>query len=317
MLAHNVLCMTRKAPSEQFTNDCIGCHGRRFLVSERKITRSCRSDHRLARAFRKACATCHQSRDAKESVQATKDHVHPSGNKRGGRLIATNSLQKDRIADMFQRMGTSFATLVMAVASRTAAAGVTMRCGQSYVTLDFYIQFRHLSRSDTSSNNFFLQRNRIMFHEDTNITLDPTRLVVGKFRTLFTRESPAACRGPLTVDRAERLTCTPSGACHDSATKNRGKFHNAIPRCRLVVHNGRPDNGAPQYGTPAGAGRRRVKPEGPADSVAAEFRQDRPRPATAHASVPAAGIENCWLPTAPIWSPAATGGNGSHSWTRF
>lgn len=145
--------MTRKAPSEQLINDCIGCHGREILVSK-KNARSRRPDRRLAHALRKACAACHQSRDTREFVRTTKDHVHPSGNKRGGKLITTISLRKSRIANIVRRGIVPIATLVMAGAARSATEGVTLHCGQNYVALDFYVLSRYLSRSDTSSNDF-------------------------------------------------------------------------------------------------------------------------------------------------------------------
>ncbi len=196
-----------------------------------------------------------------------------------------NSFKKGRVAKLVRRSIAPLGALVIAAAARPAIAGVTLHSGQSYVTLDYYVQAWYQSRGYTSStdsaglNNFYLRRNRIvlsgqynndigffvdteapvdgeegynnrsMFYEDAYITLeanDALQFIVGKFKVPFTRENLEDCFGPLTMDRAEVLAYAPFAASRDTGVAAWGNLHNAMYQYRIMISNGRQGDGVPK-----------------------------------------------------------------------
>ncbi len=193
--------------------------------------------------------------------------------------------QKSRSAGFFRHTIVPATALILSAASWPAVSGVTLHSGQSYATLDYYVQAWYQSRGYTSStdsaglNNFFLRRNRIvlsgqynnyigffvdtdapvdgeqgynnrsMYYEDAYVTLDASdayRFIVGKFKIPFTRENLEDCFGPLTMDRAEVLAYTPFVASRDTGVAMWGNLHNAVYQYRVMLSNGRQGDGVPK-----------------------------------------------------------------------
>ncbi len=178
--------------------------------------------------------------------------------------------------------------LLLAGLSTSAHAGPTITFNdQSYLTFGYAVQMWGQERGFTSTTNststsdFFLRRNRLIFngqvndyvgffaqleagndgkngngdksvfYRDAYVTFDytdPVRFIVGRFKNTFTRENLEGCYDPLTLDRAEWLAYTPWGATRDTGVAVWGNLANAKFQYRLMVANGRDDANAPKKG---------------------------------------------------------------------
>ena len=160
--------------------------------------------------------------------------------------ISTSRMGK--IAHVARRAIIPLGSLFLAGFAGQAVSGVTLRSGNSYVTLDYDVQAWYQSRSYTSAtipgglNNFYLRRNRIVlsgqfnsvvgffvdtdapvdgqqgfndrsvFYPDAYITIEPNdtfQFLVGKFKEPFARENLEDCFGALTLDRSLLLAYGP------------------------------------------------------------------------------------------------------------
>ena len=161
--------------------------------------------------------------------------------------------------------------LLLAGLSTSAHAGPTITFNdESYLTFGYAVQMWGRERgytsptNATSSSDFFLRRNRLIFngqvndyvgffaqleagndgkygdvdksvyYRDAYVTFDytdPVRLIVGRFKNTFSRENLEGCYDPLTLDRAEWLAYTPWGPTRDTGVAVWGN----LARCQLPV----------------------------------------------------------------------------------
>lgn len=195
------------------------------------------------------------------------------------------SYKKGRVAGIVRRSIVTIGGLVLAGTAATAAAGVTLHHGQSFLNVDWWTQMYYQSRSYTSStdsaglNNFYFRRNRIVlsgqyndrvgFFVATEVPLDGEagfndrsmylidayatfylnhafQFIAGKFKEPFTRENLEDCFRPLTMDRSLALAYNPFVASRDTGVAMWGNLHNAMFQYRIMVSNGRQGAGQPK-----------------------------------------------------------------------
>ena len=199
--------------------------------------------------------------------------------------MKTPKSKTNRIAKAVRYAVIPLGALALAGFSGPAVCGVTLRSGNSYVTLDYDVQAWYQSRGYTSStdsaglNNFYLRRNRIVlsgqfndyvgffidtdapvdgqqgfndrsvFYPDAYITLDASdavRFIVGKFKEPFARENLEDCFGALTLDRSLTLAYNPFVHSRDTGVAMWGNLHNAMFQYRVMVSNGRQGTSNPK-----------------------------------------------------------------------
>lgn len=179
--------------------------------------------------------------------------------------------------------------ILMAGMSTSAQAGPTIPFNdQSYLTISYDVQMEAQQRGFTSptnsstSSDFFLRRNRLVFngqvndyvgffaqfeggsaktyglngntdqsifYRDAYVTLDytdPVRFVAGRFKNVFTRENLEGCFDPLTLDRAQWLAYTPWGGSRDTGIAMWGNLVDGKFQYKMMVSNGRDDTNAPK-----------------------------------------------------------------------